>query len=534
MTARPCLPGDTTSLWMRALPPSGGGELGPLAEGGEVEVCVVGAGIAGLSTAYELVRSGRRVLVLDAMRPGHGETGRTTAHLASALDDRFTHLEAVHGVEGARLAAESHAAAIDFIERVAREEGIDCGFSRQDGYLCLGADADPKMLDAELEAARRAGLTVERLPRAPAGRFEGPCLRFANQAQFRPLEYLAGLSKAILRAGGRIVSATRVVAVRGSDPVEVITDNGVKVRARAVVVATNTPINDTFVIHTKQAPYRSYALALGAPAGLAPVGLIWDTDDPYHYVRWSTTSADGAVLVVGGEDHKTGQDDAEHEGHRALEHWDRLEEWIRGHFPEAGEVVARWSGQVMEPSDGLAFIGKNPADPGNVFVVTGDSGHGLTHGTIAAMMLPTVMVGAAHPWSKLYEPSRKSLRALPRFVRENLNVAAQYLDWALPGDVASEDAIPPGEGAVVRHGLRKIAVFKDARGVCHRSSAACPHLGGVVAWNAAEKTWDCPLHGSRFDARGKVVSGPATRDLAEEHDDDTREAPPVVTPLTAG
>jgi len=509
--------GITRSLW-KSIVPEIEAESG--LEGNVVaDVCIVGAGIAGLTVAYQLVQSGKRVVVLDARRPGTGETERTTAHLASALDDRFTHLESLHGLEGARRAAESHAAAIDYIEAVVRELKLDCDFRRVDGYLCLGPLDNASTLEAEFAAARRAGLTVELVEDPPVDSFHGPALKFARQAQIDPMRYLAGLAASITRLGGRIISGAQVLEVNGGDSgVDVITEGGQTVRAQAAVVATNTPINDRYVIHTKQAPYRSYAMAFELLAGSdAPDALIWDTEEPYHYVR-RALGADGAqVLIVGGEDHKTGQDA------RPDERWARLEAWTRDHFSGLGRVLSSWSGQVFEPSDGLAFIGRNPSDTDNVYIVTGDSGHGMTHGTIAGILLPELMAGRDHPWATLYDPSRKSLRALPTFAKENLNVAAQYLQWIAPADVTDERVIPRGEGAVIRKGLSLIAVYRDHDGACQRVSAACPHLGAVVAWNAAEKTWDCPAHGSRFSTSGEVVTGPSTCGLtsAEEDEEDT-------------
>lgn len=502
--------GATRSLW-RSTAPEIAAESG-LDGDLETDVCIVGAGIAGLTVAYQLARTGQRVVVLDARPPGSGETERTTAHLASALDDGFTHLESLHGVEGARRAAESHAAAIDYIESVVRELKLDCAFRRVDGYLCLGAEDDASMLERELAAAERAGLSVEMVDSAPVDTFQGPSLRFAAQAQIDPLRYLAGLAAAVTRLGGRIVSGAQVVEVSGGDErATVVTEGGPTVRARAVVVATNTPINDRYVIHTKQAPYRTYALALELHEDSdAPDALLWDTEEPYHYVRRALGVDDAQVLIVGGEDHKTGQDA------RPEHHWELLEAWAREHFSGLGRVVSSWSGQVFEPSDALAFIGRNPSDADNVYIATGDSGHGMTHGTIAGMLLPELIAGRDHPWATLYDPSRKSLRALPSFAKENFNVAAQYLQWIAPADVADEREIPVGEGAVVRRGLRRIAVYRDEHGVCQRVSAACPHLGAVVAWNAAEKTWDCPAHGSRFAPDGQVVTGPSSRGLAAE------------------
>jgi Rieske Fe-S protein len=208
------------------------------------------------------------------------------------------------------------------------------------------------------------------------------------------------------------------------------------------------------------------------------------------------------VLIVGGEDHKTGQEDD------GADRFSRLEAWARQRFP-MGTVEFRWSGQVIEPVDGLGYIGRNPGDKGHVFVATGDPGHGMTHGTIAGMLISDMILGRPNDWERLYDPSRKSLRSAAEYVRENVNVARQYVDYVTPGEVRSEADIRPGEGAVIRHGLRKLAVYRDEAGALHRASAVCPHLGCIVHWNSLERTWDCPCHGSRFSVDGAVLNGPA-------------------------
>jgi len=497
--------GQSVSLWMdgrqEEAAPALAGDL-------ETDVCVVGAGIAGLTTAYQLGRAGRSVTVLDEGVPGRRQSWRTTAHLASALDDRFTEIERLHGSEGARLAADSHAAAIDHIGRIVAQEGIACGFKRLPGYLFLAPADPPERLDRELEAARRAGLPVEKVPRLPFPGFgTGPCLRFPGQGQLDPAPYLAGLAAGIRRDGGRLFSGAHVVAVEAGDPARVRTAAGPVVTARAVVVATNTPINDRVAIHTKQAPYRTYVISAPLPAGELEPALYWDTGDPYHYVRLRGDGSGGDALIVGGEDHKTGQaDDAD-------QRYLRLEAWARERFPALGPVTHRWSGQVLEPVDGLAFIGPNPLDAPNVFVATGDSGMGMTHGTIAGILLTDLLVGLPNPWAPLYDPARKTLRAVSAFARENANVALQYAQWVTPGDLPGEEILPPGAGAVLRRGLAKVAVYRDPEGNLHECSAVCPHLGGIVAWNSGEHTWDCPCHGSRFSARGEVLSGPALTGL---------------------
>jgi glycine/D-amino acid oxidase-like deaminating enzyme/nitrite reductase/ring-hydroxylating ferredoxin subunit len=473
-------------------------------------VCVVGAGIAGMTTAYLLAREGKSVVVLDDGPVGGGMTGRTTAHLVNALDDRYFELERLHGERGARLAAESHTAAIDRVEVIVGDEGIDCDFERLDGYLFVPPGDPKKILDDELEAAHRAGLKeIEKVERAPLADYDtGPALRFPRQAQFHPLKYLAGLARAIKRDGGRIYTGTHASSIAGGRPARVETGGGAVVTADAVVVATNTPVNDRFAIHTKQAPYLTYVIAAPVPRGSVTKALYWDTPQPYHYVRLQAVG-EGAydLLISGGEDHKSGQaDDAERR-------FAALERWTRARFP-IGDVAYRWSGEVMEPVDSLAFIGRNPSDEENVLIATGDSGNGMTHGTIAGILLTDLIAGRENEWATLYEPSRKTLRALPKFAAENLNVAAQYGDYVTPGEVDSADEIGRGEGAIVRRGLSKVAVYKDEEGALHERSAVCRHLGCVVAWNSLEKTWDCPCHGSRYDAYGKVVNGPANSGLA--------------------
>jgi len=488
--------GRTDSLWMLTselnVPPA-------LTQDLRTEVCVIGAGIAGITTAYLLAKAGKRVVVLDDGAVGGGETGRTTAHLSSALDDRYHVLERLHGLEGARIAAASHAAAIDKIESIVREEKISCDFERLDGYLFLPPGESPDILEAELEAAQRAGLGgVERLSRAPLANWNtGPCLRFPRQGQFHPLFYLNALVEAIERMGERVFGRTHVTGVEGGPPSSVTTASGLTVTAEFVVCATNTPIVDWLIIHSKQAAYRTFVIGARVPSSSVLRALYWDTADPYHYVRLA-----GDILIVGGEDHKTGQEDD------GVDRFRNLEEWSRDRFP-IGAVEFKWSGQVMEPVDGIAYIGRNPGDKGHIFVATGDSGHGITHGTIAGMLISDLILGRGNEWQRLYEPSRKTVRSTAEYVRENLNVVKQYVDYLTPGEIGSEEEIQPGEGAVIRHGLKKLAVYRDEAGTLHRASALCPHLGCVVHWNSLEHTWDCPCHGSRFSIEGKVLNGPA-------------------------
>ncbi|MDQ3082501.1 MAG: FAD-dependent oxidoreductase, partial [Gemmatimonadota bacterium] len=266
---------------------------------------------------------------------------------------------------------------------------------------------------------------------------------------------------------------------------------------------------------TKQSAYRTFVIGANVPRGSVPRGLYWDTSDPYHYIRLHEvdTALDpertDEILIVGGEDHRTGQEDD------AEERFKSLEDWTRERFPMVKSVEFRWSGQIIEPVDHMAFIGKNPGTDEHIFIATGDSGNGITHGTIAGILLTDLIIGRKNPWSKLYDPSRVTLRATGEFLKENLNVAGQYKNWVTGGDVDSYDDIAPGTGAVVKRGRKKIAVYRDDKGDVHERSAVCTHLYCIVDWNTAERTWDCPCHGSRFDPYGQVVNGPAITPLPQ-------------------
>ncbi len=501
--------GATQSVWMNTAPmPTWDRLPGSL----HTEVCVIGGGIAGLTTAYLLSREGRRVVLIDALDTlGGGETGRTTAHFMPP-DDRYFEIEKSFGADGARQVAQSFQAATDLVETIARTEAPDCQFQRLDGYLYALPGQDPGDLAREFDAAGRAGVQVDRLPRVPGLAFDtGACIRFAHQAQFHPLRYLAGLARACTRQGVQIFGGTRALNIDGSAQAQTVSTPHGEISARAVVVATNTPFNDRVVMHTKQSGYRTYVVGIEVPRDAIPRLLLWDLGDPYHYVRLAAGEAASATdtLIVGGADHKVGQEP------NPAQRWDDLERWTRERFPMAGATTHRWSGQVMEPADGLAFFGRNPGDDRNVFIITGDSGTGMTHCTAGAMAVTDMIQARPNAWAELYDPARKPTHGLGEFVKEQANTLLQYKDLVTGGDVARADQIRPGEGAVIRQGLSKIAVYRDEASRLHVRSALCTHLGCVVAWNAAEKSWDCPCHASRFSVDGEVLHGPAGSPLAE-------------------
>lgn len=506
--------GSNSSFWINSVEPI---RFTPLTSNLKTEIAVVGGGIAGLSVAYCLVKAGKKVVVVEDGFIGSGETGRTTAHLVNALDDRYTEIESLLGEEKCRLAAESHTAAINFIESVVREENIDCDFKRVDGFLFLHPTDNHSTIDDEFVATNKYGICTEKMQGVPGLSGEnGICLRFPDQAQFHPMKYLRGLAEYIVRNGGSIYTETHIDEI-GKTGIKTM---NFSIGAEHVVVATNSPVNNWVTIHTKQHPYRTYVIGgLIAKDTIRP-GLWWDTGnmksewvtEPYHYVRIQHYDETHDLLIAGGEDHKTGQADKENIDEE--QRYAKLERWTRKRFPEMKEIVYHWSGQVMEPVDLMAFIGKNPGDK-NIYIATGDSGNGMTHGAIAGMLISDLILGRKNPWEKLYDPSRITLKATPDFLKEVGNMSAQYLDYFEADDIKSIDELQPRQGGIVSIKGKKVALYKDEAQGLHAFSAICPHMGCVLQWNGDEHSFDCPCHGSRFTCQGTVVNGPAKDDLAK-------------------
>lgn len=501
--------GATQSTWLQS------GEFPPSDVGlpQSCDVCIVGGGIAGISTGLSLLQTGRNVIILEKSTLAGGETCRTTAHLSNVIDDRFTEMERLHGKKGSRLSYESHSAAIDRIEQLVKELNIDCEFQRVDGYVIPEENFSDKDMQEEYEASVRAGHTgaVYPAPSPLPSLTTRSCLRYPDQAQFDPIKYLTALAAEFQKQEGKIYTHVSVETItEEDDAVTVKTADGKEVRARDVVMTTNSPIAGSVQIQTKQAPYRTYAITVDVAPGAIPAALYWDTLDAYHYVRLkhgAAAAGTGDQLIVGGEDHKAGLDN---DGDARFE---RLHSWAQKHFPGVGAIRERWSGQVMEPHDGVAFIGLAPGK-NHLYMITGDSGMGITHSTLGSLLITDLITGKENPWAELYKPSRISLRSVGTFLAENMTAVKQLGARLTPGEVHSRDELQPGQAAVVRHGMKKVATYRDDNGEFIEFSADCTHMGCQVEWNPTEKSWDCPCHGSRFNAQdGSVLNGPAVAPL---------------------
>jgi glycine/D-amino acid oxidase-like deaminating enzyme/nitrite reductase/ring-hydroxylating ferredoxin subunit len=489
---------NTTSHWLKTarLPKF------PALDGqATVDVAIIGGGITGITTAYLAKKAGLKVALLERRRCAGVDTGHTTGHLTAVTDLRLHAMQRRFGRPAARLVWEAGMAAIAKIEALADAEAIDCEFRRCPGYLHAPArHQSGTELERELAAAQQLGIDAVFAAETPFRQLPG--VLFTRQAIFHPAKYLAGLLRAIPGAGSHVFEETAAGEIDGRT---VRTPAG-RVRFKHLILATHNPlIGDSSLLgatlfQTKLSLYTSYALSARIPSGLLKEGAYWDTADPYHYLR--VQQGEGHDYAIhGGEDHKTGQEAD------TVAAYARLEKHLRSFAPNA-EIDARWSGQVIETSDGLPFIGETSE---RQFIATGFSGNGLTFGTVAALMAVDACTGTANPWQKLFSPGRKKLRGGAwTYVSEATDSTLRLIcDRLSPAEASSLRAVAPGEGRVVQLEKQKVAAYRDAQGRLALCSAICPHLRGVVAWNPAERTWDCPCHGSRFQTDGGVISGPA-------------------------
>lgn len=500
---------DTTPYWSSSATFP---QFAKLAEDAVADVLVVGGGITGLSAAYLLAKAGKRVVVVERDRCVGADTGHTSAHLTMVTDTRLGELVRRFGQNHAQAVWDAGRAAQAQIDSVVREHAIECSFEWVDGYLhaaASGIAADEReRFRKEAALACELGFDAEYVEAVPlVGR---PGVRFADQARIQPRAYLAGVAKAVLALGGRIHEHSAADEFC-NDP-RSVTVNGHTVRCEDVVIATHNPlvgfggVAGATLFQTKLALYTSYVIAGRVPRGMLPDALWWDTADPYHYLRVEP-HRDYDVVIFGGEDHKTGQLEDTAACFR------RLEESLSAIVPDV-EVTHRWSGQVIETPDGLPYIGQS-AD--HQFSATGYAGNGLTFGTLAGIMISDAILKRSNPWTELFDPGRKALtRGLWDYLKENIDYPYYLIRDRFTGaEAQSLRTVKREQGKIIERNGAKVAAYRDRNGTVTLRSAICTHMGCVVGWNAAECTWDCPCHGSRFKPTGEVISGPAEASLSD-------------------
>jgi glycine/D-amino acid oxidase-like deaminating enzyme/nitrite reductase/ring-hydroxylating ferredoxin subunit len=496
---------DTTPYWLESALPT----FDRLDRNDGTDVVIVGGGITGLTAAYLLTLAGRSVRVVERRRLVELDTGHTTAHVTMVTDARLTDLVKRFGCDHARAAWDAGLAAMAQIDEAVQSERIACDFAWVPGYYHSAtrepAASERRALEDEAAAAVDLGFDATFVDAIPW--HGGPGIRFADQARFHPRKYLAGLVTAITSRGGRIHERTEVEEF-SAGPLGVKA-NGHTITCADIVIATHTPLvgnasmTRATLLQTKLALYTSYVVAGRAPKGKVPDALFWDTDSPYHYLRLVPGERED-LLVFGGEDHKTGQADDQ------IARYERLERRLLT-FAPAVELTHRWSGQVVETPDGLPYIGET-AD--HQYIATGFGGNGMTFGTLGGMMAADRVLGKANPWTDLFDPARKTLRSAWNYVRENKDYPYYLIRDRFAGvEGRSLREVKRGEGRIVEYQGQQAAVYRKENGAAQVVSAVCTHMGCLVDWNEAERTWDCPCHGSRFATDGSVLAGPAESPL---------------------
>ncbi|WP_416670549.1 FAD-dependent oxidoreductase [Egbenema bharatensis] len=470
-----------------------------------VDVAIVGAGIAGVTTAFLLKRAGKTVALLEANEIATGVSGHTTAKVTSLHQLVYANLIKEAGEQKAKLYAQSNQAAVEQVAALVQEEQIACDFSRQNAYTFAETEENLGQIKDEVEAAMQLGLPASyvsevSLPFPIAG-----AIRFTNQAQFHPRKYLAHLAKKIYGDGSYVFENTRVTQVEEGDPCQIITNQGV-VHAKDVVVTTNVPILDQGLFFAKAYPKRSYIIGAEISPEQAPEGMLIGTGEGYRSIR--TTPYNGKLLLlIGGEGHKVGsRSDTE-------TCYQNLENYARSRFG-VQSIDYRWSTQDMVSFDQLPYIGKLTPFNDHIYVATGFSLWGMSNGTMSGMLLSDLLLGIENPWANLYDSTRATPFVKPTSLKENMDVGIHWVGDRLKGlQDNSFDEVAPGEGKLLTLGTNKVAAYRDESGTVHAVSATCTHLGCIVNWNSAEKSWDCPCHGGRFSCDGEVLHGPPVKGL---------------------
>lgn len=485
------------SLWLAT---SGSTNYPSLTNDVEVDVAIVGGGIAGLTAALLLKQMGKRVAVIEADRIVEGVTAYTTAKLTSLHTLIYDKLTQQFDTQTALAYGAANQAAIEMVAQLVDSYGIDCDFTYASAYTYTLRQGEVAQIEAEVRAAQNVGLPAQLVTETPLPFEIAAAVRFDNQAWFHPRNYLLALAQEIHGDGSYIFEKTLAKDIDSNDPCQVKTDCGT-ITATDVIIASHFPFYDKAFYFARLEPHFSYLMAMTLN-GPVPEGMFIDTQSEHTLRRHVTDGQE--MLLIGGQGHKTGQ------GGDTTERYQRIEEWARRHF-SVKQILHRWATQDYTTPDEIPYIGRLTPTSRHLYVATGFKGWGMTSGTLAGLILADLITDRPNPWASVFDPNRFDLDSLPKFTKQNLNVANEFVKGYL---LPKEDApLPRGQGSVVDGPDGKEAHYHAEDGTYHRVSAICPHMKCVLAWNPAEKTWDCGCHGSRFGADGRVIHGPALSDL---------------------
>jgi glycine/D-amino acid oxidase-like deaminating enzyme/nitrite reductase/ring-hydroxylating ferredoxin subunit len=500
------LPGTGVSLWTATAPAP---PRPPLTAATSTDVCVVGAGFTGLTAALALARAGARVVVLDAHEVGAGVSGHTTAKITSLHQLVYAELRGRFGGDGARAYAAAQETGLAQVAAWVDELRIDCAFRRRPAFTYTESPDSLGTLQREATAARAAGLDVRLVHETDLPFPVAAAIRLDDQAELQPRSYLLGLAEALEAAGGTIHEHTTATGLTERGGPVLHTAAGHDVRADHVVVATLMPFLDRGLFFARLRAMRSYAIAVRA-AGAVPGGMFISADSPTRSIRaHPAAEADGELLIIGGEGHPTGE-----QGDTTAARYRRLAAFAAERFG-ATDVTHRWSSHDLKSVDGLPYVGKLLPTSSRVWTGTGYRKWGLSNGTVAGLLLADLVQGTGNRFARLFDPWRFTpLRSAAGLAEGGVQTARHLIGDRLKGpEGRSLDDLAPGEGKLLQLDGELVAAHRDDTGVVHAVSPVCTHLGCRVSFNVAERSWDCPCHGSRYDPDGNVLQGPATRPL---------------------
>lgn len=469
---------------------------------------IVGGGITGLTAAIILQNSGQQCILADAHHIGFGTTGGTSAHINTFADTTYDEVESKFSKDASKLFARGIAEAVETIKTFTAQYNIDCDLEERKAYVYAEDKKQEKELDSLYEGTVNAGVSVRVVDQAPTPVAYQKVLEFDGQYQFHPLKYISALQKEFINAGGVIVENTRIEEVESEESYYIAVSTDKKIKAKHVLYATHIPPGGVNILHFMNAPYRSYVLAATLRNNDYPDALVYDMEEPYHYVR-SHTVDEQKYLIAGGYDHKTGHGDPD-------QSFADLEAWVRKHY-DVDSIDYYWSSQYYVPADGLPYIGQLPGTSEGIFAATGYNGNGMILGTLAGKILADLAMEKENQYADLFDTKRiKPIASASELIKEGADATFHFIaDRFSVDEIKSLNDLQPDHGIVGEFSGKKVAVYKDMEGTISALSPVCTHTHCIVDWNNAEKSWDCPCHGGRFDTNGNVLTGPPRKNLEQ-------------------
>lgn len=500
------------SYWMASTPNT---DYPALNEDINVDIAIIGGGIVGISCAYLLKKEGLKVAVLEADRIAQGTTGHTTAKITSQHELIYSKIQSQMGKELAKQYADANESAIHEIKKIADENHIDCDYISQSAFVYTQQDEYIPQISDEVKTASGLGIKASYVEEIPFSIPIKAAVRFDNQAQFHPRKYLLALAKTIPDNNSHIFEQSRVVDIEDGDNYIITTVHGKKVNAKRIIIASHYPFyNKHGMYFTRIYSERSYVVAIKTKEKY-PGGMYINAEEPARSIRCQN-SEKGELILIGGDHHKTGQ------GKDTIKHYETLIDFANNIFT-VEDISFRWSTQDCMTLDGIPYVGNFTSNTPNMYIATGFGKWGMTNSMVSAMILKDLITKGKSPWQDVYNPSRKTIMASAKsFIVENFNVAEQLIDGKL-SSIPEDIDVKPGEGKVVKMNGERVGAYRDEQGVLHLVNTTCTHMGCKLNWNSAEKTWDCPCHGSRFSYKGKIVEGPAVKPLNMSNDVNTIE-----------